>query len=98
MLKSPTESGPERAAEDRPTAAIDRRSFLASGAAVGAAAIAEMPAAQAAEAIAWDREVGVVVIGAGAGGRVAALAARGEGGSVLFVEKNFGIVSPPTLR
>src|SRR4030081_1176455 len=91
MSKSPTESGPERAVEDRPTAAIDRRSFLASGAAVGAAVIAEMPSAQAAEAIAWDREVDVVVIGAGAGGLVAAIAAREKGASVLIVEKNFDI-------
>src|SRR6266853_105377 len=89
MSKSSTESGPESV--DRPAAAIDRRSFLASGAAVGAAAIAEMPAAQAAEAIAWDREVDVVVIGAGAGGLVAAIAAREKGASVLIVEKNFDI-------
>ena len=70
---------------------VDRRSFLASGAAVGAVAIAQTPAAQAAEAIGWDREVDVVVIGAGAGGLVAAIAAREKGASVLIVEKNFDI-------
>src|SRR6266853_3019801 len=75
MLKSPRPTGAENI-DDRPNAAIDRRSFLASGAAV--VAIAEAPAAQAAEAIAWDREVDVVVIGAGAGGLVAAIAARSE--------------------
>ena len=91
MSKSPTETGPGRDLEDRPQAAIDRRSFLASGAAVGAVAIAETPAAQAAEAISWDREVDVIVIGAGAGGLVAAIAAREKGASVLIVEKNFDI-------
>src|SRR6266446_1485566 len=60
MSKSPRPTGAENI-DDRPNAAIDRRSFLASGAA--AVAIAEAPAAQAAEAIAWDREVDVVVIG-----------------------------------
>ena len=88
MLKSPRPTGAENT-DDRPNAAIDRRSFLASGAAV--VAIAEAPAAQAAEAIAWDREVDVVVIGAGAGGLVAAIAAREKGASVLIVEKNFDI-------
>src|SRR5260370_41024978 len=88
MSKSPRTTGAENI-DDPPNAAIDRRSFLASGAAV--VAIAEAPAAQAAEAIAWDREVDVVVIGAGAGGLVAAIAAREKGASVLIVEKNFDI-------
>ena len=88
MSKSPRATGAKNI-DDRPNAAIDRRSFLASGAAV--VAIAEAPAAQAAEAIAWDREVDVVVIGAGAGGLVAAIAAREKGASVLIVEKNFDI-------
>ena len=47
--------------------------------------------ASAADAIAWDREVDVVVIGAGAGGLVAGIAAREKGASVLIVEKNFDI-------
>src|SRR5258707_497197 len=88
MSKSPRATGAENI-EDRPNAAMDRRSFLASGAAV--VAIAEAPSAQAAEAIAWDREVDVVVIGAGAGGLVAAIGAREKGASVLIVEKNFDI-------
>lgn len=91
MSKAPVETGPGKDLENRPNAAIDRRSFLASGAAAGAVAIAEAPAARAAEAIAWDREVDVVVIGAGAGGLVAAIAAREKGASVLIVEKNFDI-------
>jgi urocanate reductase len=72
---------------------MDRRSFLTSGAAVGAVAVAAMPTqpAKAADAISWDREVDVVVIGAGAGGLVAAIAAREKGASVLIVEKNFDI-------
>jgi succinate dehydrogenase/fumarate reductase flavoprotein subunit len=74
--------------DDRPGATIDRRSFLASGAAVAAAA--ETPAAHAGE-VSWDREVDVLVIGAGAGGLVAAIAAREQGASVLIVEKNFDI-------
>src|SRR6516165_1853785 len=72
-------------------AAMDRRGFLTTGAAVGAAALTAAPAAQAAEAIGWDREVDVIVIGAGAGGLVAAIAAREKGASVLIVEKNFDI-------
>src|SRR6516162_2755613 len=76
---------------DRAVAAIDRRGFLTTGAAVGAAALAAAPAAKAADGIAWDREVDVLVIGAGAGGLVAAIAAREKGTSVLIVEKNFDI-------
>src|SRR4029077_13584039 len=84
---------PEKAPEERPNAAIDRRSFLTSGAAVGAVATAALPAqaAPATEPIAWDHEVDVVVIGAGAGGLTAAIAAREKGASVLIVEKNFDI-------
>src|SRR5260370_13943691 len=88
MSKSPRPTGAENI-DDRPNAEIDRRSFLASGAAV--VAIAEAPAAQAAEAIAWDREVDVVVIGAGAGGLGAAIAAREKGPSALCGEKRFSI-------
>ena len=93
MPKSPKETRPDTESEDRSPAAIDRRSFLASGAAVGAVATAALPAqsAQAADGLAWDHEVDVVVIGAGAGGLVAAIAAREKGASVLIVEKNFDI-------
>src|ERR1700731_4149863 len=91
MSKAPAEIRSGKGIEDRPGATIDRRSFLASGAAVGAVAIAETSAAHAGAAISWDREVDVVVIGAGAGGLVAAIAAREKGASVLIVEKNFDI-------
>src|SRR6266571_3214584 len=93
VSKSPRETRPANDIEDRANAAMDRRSFLTSGAAVGAVAVAAMPTqpAKAADAIKWDREVDVVVIGAGAGGLVAAIAAREKGASVLIVEKNFDI-------
>src|SRR5438046_2290917 len=88
MSKSSTgsEKNPDRAA-----AAIDRRGFLTSGAAVGAFALTAAQSAKAADAINWDREVDVIVIGAGAGGLVTAIAAREKGASVLIVEKNFDI-------
>jgi hypothetical protein len=89
MPKTPTDPAPGKDPENRPHPAIDRRSFLASGAA--AVAVADTPAAHAAEAVRWDREADVVVIGAGAGGLVAAIAAREKGASVLIVEKNFDI-------
>jgi succinate dehydrogenase/fumarate reductase flavoprotein subunit len=82
---------PKTSAEDRAQAPIDRRSFLTTGAAVGAVAALPTHSAQAADAITWDREVDVIVIGAGAGGLVAAIAAREKGASVLIVEKNFDI-------
>jgi urocanate reductase len=89
MSKSPKDRSEQDA--DDSASAIDRRSFLASGAAAGAVATAALPAqsAQAADGIAWDHEVDVVVIGGGAGGLVAAIAAREKGASVLIVEKNF---------
>src|SRR5262245_46866079 len=71
---------------------IYRRSFLTSAAAVGAAAatISATPA-QAQEPIRWDREADVVIIGAGASGLPAAIAAREKGASVIIVEMNFDI-------
>src|SRR5258708_7383807 len=93
MSKSPKVDGSEQGSVDRAPAAIDRRSFLTTGAAVGAAAVAATSTqpAKAADAVTWDREVDVVVIGAGAGGLVSAIAAREKGASVLIVEKNFDI-------
>src|SRR5258707_1467889 len=85
MSKSPRPTGAENI-DDRPNAAIDRRSFLPSGAAV--VAIAESPAAQAAEAIAWDRDVDVVVIGAAAGGPQAPNSTRVKRRPVLLIDKN----------
>jgi succinate dehydrogenase/fumarate reductase flavoprotein subunit len=93
LSKSPKDTRPAKEPQDRPNAAIDRRRFLASSAAAGAVATAALPvqSAQAADGISWDHEVDVLVIGAGAGGLTAAIAAREKGASVLIVEKNFDI-------
>ena len=93
MSKSPRKSNPSKLVRESSEASLKRRDFLATGAAAGAVAIGAMAAqpAQAADAIAWDRETDVVVIGAGAGGLVAAIAAREKGASVIVVEKNFDI-------
>jgi urocanate reductase len=74
--------------------AMDRRRFLTTGAAASAAAVAVAPqpaAAQTPGTINWDREADVVVLGAGAGGLPAAIAAREKGASVIIVEMNFDI-------
>src|SRR5712672_3127461 len=93
VSKPPSEPGSDKPVPESPDAPMKRRDFLATGAVAGAVAIGAMQAqpAAAADAIVWDREVDVVVIGAGAGGLVAAIAAREKGASVLIVEKNFDI-------
>src|SRR5215470_10191567 len=70
---------------------IDRRGFLTSGAAVAGAAAAISAAPAQAQEIRWDREADVVIIGAGASGLPAAIAAREKGASVIMVEMNFDI-------
>src|SRR5262245_50286923 len=70
---------------------MDRRRFLTTGAAVGAVTLGAPQAAAQAPAINWDREADVVVLGAGAGGLTAAIAAREKGASVIAVEMNFDI-------
>src|SRR5688572_10672644 len=70
---------------------VTRRGFLKGGAVAGvggAAALAGLGAAEAAE-ITWNHEVDVVVVGAGAAGLPAAIAARDLGASVMLVEANF---------
>jgi hypothetical protein len=91
VSKSPRKHKPDKIVPE--SASLRRRDFLTSGAAAGAVAVGTMSAqpAQAADAIAWDREADVVVIGGGAGGLVAAIAAREKGASVIIVEKNFDI-------
>jgi urocanate reductase len=91
LSKSPQKPAAEQDIADDAAAAIDRRSFLRTGAAVGASAAMLTEGAQAADANNWDHEVDVVVIGAGAGGLPAAIAAREKGASVMIVEKNFDI-------
>ncbi len=91
MSKSPRKAKADRTVQETPS--LRRRDFLTSGAAAGAVAVGAMSAqpADAAEAIRWDREADVVVIGGGAGGLVSAIAAREKGASVIIVEKNFDI-------
>lgn len=93
MSKSPRKPAPGKTAHAPLDATLRRRDFLASGAAAGAVAAGALAAqpAQAADAITWNREADVVVIGGGAGGLVAAIAAREKGASVIVVEKNFDI-------
>ena len=75
-----------------------RRTFLKSGAIAGVGGAATLaglgptaaPAAQA-DKIDWHREVDVVVLGAGAAGLPAAIAARDGGASVMLVEQHFDI-------
>jgi succinate dehydrogenase/fumarate reductase flavoprotein subunit len=75
-----------------------RRDFLKSSALAGvggAAALAGLRTAAAQQApggaVRWDREVDVLVIGAGAAGLPAAIAARDGGAAVLLVEQHFDI-------
>src|SRR5262249_32593885 len=71
---------------------LNRRKFLGAGAALGvsAAAMASSQSASAKE-IEWDREVDIVVIGAGASGLPAAIAARDTGAEVMVVEHHFDV-------
>ena len=93
MSKSPRKPGSGKAFQGASDSALNRRDLIASGAAIGAVALSVSQAqpARAADAITWDREADVVVIGAGAGGLVAGIAAREKGASVLIVEKNIDI-------
>lgn len=74
---------------------VSRRAFLSTslvagaGAAVGTGIAA--PAAASPEELTWDMEFDVVVVGAGATGLPAAIAARDAGASVLVVEANFDV-------
>ena len=51
---------------------------------VSAAAVAGTAQPANAQAINWDREADVVVLGAGAGGLVASIAAREKGAKILY--------------
>ena len=80
------------------TTKAGRRSFLKGTAAGigGAAALVglgarEAEASQRRAAISWDFDYDVVVIGSGAAGMPAAIAARDHGASVIVVEKNWDI-------
>ena len=67
---------------------INRRSLLGAGAAAGTALVADDPAqsAERAQPSRWTHTADVVVVGAGASGVVAAIAAREAGASVILLE------------
>ncbi len=70
--------------------ALDRRRFLGAGAAGVAAVVAAGPASAAdPKQIVWDREVDIVIIGAGASGLPACIAARDQGVEVMVVDHHF---------
>ena len=83
------------ARSEKSDASVSRRRFL--GGAVkagvgGAAALTGLSAREAqAEEIRWDGEVDVIVIGAGASGLPACIAARDSGAEVLVVEHHFDV-------
>lgn len=72
-----------------------RRAFLKATAAAGAVGFAGVGPAAGAQAPArparWNREADVVIIGSGATGLPAAIAARERGASVVVVEANFDV-------
>lgn len=71
-----------------------RRSLLGSalaGAGLAGCSTPDRSRAPAEDGVAWQREVDIVVVGAGAAGLPAAIAARDLGASVLVVEQNFDI-------
>ena len=77
--------------------AVSRRDFVKTGAAagVGAAVLSTSGTALAqvspADAIKWDYEADIVVIGAGCTGLPAAIRARDLGASVIVVDQNFDL-------
>src|SRR3954451_11988100 len=75
------------------TGTVNRRGFLRKtrAAGLGGAALAGVGANPAEGAVRWSHEYDVVVIGSGAAGMPAAVAARDQGASVLVVEKNFDV-------
>ena len=78
-------------------AEVNRRNFLARGAAAGVGAVAiagtgtQEAGAQTGNGIKWDYAADVVVIGAGVAGLPAAITARDNGASVIVVDENFDI-------
>ena len=84
---------------EKAAGAQTRREFLKKSAALGTgAAVGVAPGRLGAgrlegqaQDIEWDREADVVVVGAGAGGMAAAIAARDEGAEVILIEQNFDI-------
>jgi succinate dehydrogenase/fumarate reductase flavoprotein subunit len=87
----------EKTKADKAAKPVNRRSFLKGTAAgLGGAAIAGLGTGQAEGAqrtgnIKWDQTYDVVVLGSGAAGMPAAIAARDGGASVVVVEKNWDV-------
>ena len=80
----------------RTTAAVSRRKFLKTTAVAGAGTVvlADLGSSSASaqtRATRWDRQVDVVVVGGGATGLPAAIAAREGGATVILAEANFDI-------
>ena len=78
--------------------AVSRRDFVKSGAAAGVGAAAVLSSSgtasaqvSPAEAIRWDYEADIVVIGGGCTGLPAAIRARDLGASVIVVDQNFDL-------
>jgi succinate dehydrogenase/fumarate reductase flavoprotein subunit len=80
---------------DKTRSGVTRRAFLKTSAAGATGAAFADVATQKVNAQArprrWDREADVVVVGAGAAGLPAAIAAREAGASVIVVEANFDV-------
>ena len=78
--------------------AVSRRDFVKSGAAAGVGAAAVLSSSgtasaqvSPAEAVRWDYEADIVVIGGGCTGLPAAIRARDLGASVIVVDQNFDL-------
>ncbi|MEI8150458.1 MAG: FAD-dependent oxidoreductase [Hyphomicrobiales bacterium] len=71
--------------------AVNRRSFLTTGAAGAVAAGAGLTEVAAQGTITWDQTADVVIVGAGVAGLPAAITARDLGASVIVVDGNYDI-------
>src|SRR5581483_11865370 len=97
--KITTDSTPEETKpanqDGKPAKPVSRRGFLKGAATgLGGAAVAGLGAGRAeaaTPAIKWDQTYDVIVLGSGAAGMPAAIAARDGGASVVVVEKNFDV-------
>jgi len=82
-----TKSGTNPSKQD-----LSRRFFLKGGAAVGGAAVVGLAAKEAgAQAVQWNREADIVIVGAGVSGLAAAIEAAEHGASVIAIDMNYDI-------